>query len=1089
MRGVGRSATLGLVSDRAALDEAPATVLPLWWWARGLNLRERIDTPRPPAADRVGRGIRSGLWSLGDRAGFAARLADMALSDDLASALGDELPERLGARAAKPGWAHYIELAVAAAGEEPPEKSEACDGTGSPAEGAEVFLPALRPLIAPAWAAVASRIALPEAELGAVRSGFETRLGDQLARQSARTLVRELSRERAAGRLIGATAQERFAAFTASLGTRQGLALLFTRYPVLGRMLGQTAVYAVEAMVELADRLHTDRGRLAAELFGGADPGVLTRLELGCGDPHQGNRSVAILHFAAGSAVYKPRPLDQHALLDEAADWLNSKVAGLGLRTPRTVRGDGYGWLEFIEHRLCESVTEADRFYWREGALLALLYTIDGTDVHYENLIACGDQPVLVDAETLLHSGLSFATTAGADPAAEALQASVYRTGLLPYLLIGDNGALDISAIGRTESGSYPSDALCWQDAGTDEMRAVRRPIRSPAAAGQNQPLADGHPAGRADYRAALLRGFRTSYDAICRHRAELLARTGFPTRWADSPGRLIVRATRFYATLLEESTHPDLLRDALARDTVFALLWTESKGDPARQRLIEDEIADLWCGDVPLFVHRPAQTVVWTARGAGLHGALCASSLATVLDKITAMSEVERYDQEWVIAATLAVSSAESHPGGPRSRLARGPASIALATPSRLLAAACGIADQIAARAVRGGGRANWIGMERVADRHWTVLPMGGGLAEGYCGVALFLAQIGRLARAERYTALAREAVRPLPLLLSCMADDPEVSAAVGPGALSGLGGIVYTLVRLSDLLDEGIDGCLPDALSALTHAAHALIAGPPDDPSDGAVLAGLAHGLAGALVAALLMHETSGADDAAALARRLADRLQSLVGDGTGAPGFAGGDAGIGWALLRYARTAAFAADAQPHAAAGTTLLRSALDTALGARDLSWSSGLSGVLVAAADALGPADRWTPQSELDRCIRLLAAPEPAADLSLHQGAAGALEPLLALAARGHLAAREALDRRAGSLLGLIEQEGPLCGTPDRVPTPGLLTGLSGIGYALLRLAFPETVPSIALLDRAGKTPGGPSGTVRNSGAPRRNTR
>jgi lantibiotic modifying enzyme len=265
-----------------------------------------------------------------------------------------------------------------------------------------------------------------------------------------------------------------------------------------------------------------------------------------------------------------------------------------------------------------------------------------------------------------------------------------------------------------------------------------------------------------------------------------------------------------------------------------------------------------------------------------------------------------------------------------------------------------------------------------------------------------------------------------------------------------------------------------------------------PSSDPSDGVALAGLAHGLAGALIAALVMHEATGADDAAGLARRLADRLQVLAGDGTGEPGFAGGDAGVGWALLRYARTTAFAADAQPHAAAGVALLRSALDTALGARDardLSWHSGLSGVLIAAADVLGPAGRWIPESELDRCIRLLATPEAAIDLSLRRGTAGTLEPLLALAARGHLAAREALDRRAGSLLGRIEQQGPLCGTPDRVPTPGLLTGLSGIGYALLRLAFPATVPSVALLDRATGTPGGPTGAVRNPGAPRQTTK
>lgn len=1071
---------MSLVSERADLDDAPAQALPQWWWARGLNLRERLDAPLPPTAGRVAGGKRSGLWSLGDRAGFTARLAAMALSDDLAFALGEELPTRLGARTAKPAWARYIERAVAAAPQEATEPTQAPGSSTIEAEGADAFLPALRPLIAPAWAEVAARISLPQGEAGPVRDAFEERLGDQLARQSARALVTELSRARTAGRLPGATSRDRFTAFTARLGTRQGLSGLFTRYPVLARMLGQTAVYAVEYMVELTGRLHADRERLAAELFHGADPGALVRLDLGRGDPHQGNRSVAIVHFADGTAVYKPRPLDQHALLDEAVGWLNAKVAGLGLRTPRSVRGEGYGWLEFIEHRWCESITEADRFYRRQGALLALLYAVDGTDVHFENLIACGDQPVLVDAETLLHSGLPFATTNGADPAAEALQASVHRTGLLPHMVIGDNGALDVSALGRTEGGVYPSDALCWKGAGTDEMRVVRGPVPGPA--GQNQPLSTGRPAGHADHRAALLEGFRVSYDAIARHRAELLHENGFLTRWAHSPARLIVRSTRFYTTLLEESAHPDLLRDALVRDAVFALLWTESAGDSARQRLIEAEIADLWRGDVPLFIHRPARTAVWTAEGAGLHGVLPATSLGTVLDKIAAMSEVDRYDQEWVIAATLAVSGANTASGGPRSQLARRPASTVVPTPSRLLTAACGIADEIGARAVHGGGRANWLGVERVADAHWAVLPMGGGLAEGYCGVALFLAQIGELAGAERYTALARAAMRPVPALLSCMADNPELSAAVGPGALSGLGGIIYTLIRMSVLLVDDVGDCLPDALTALTHAADGLT----DHPVGDGALTSLADGLAGALVAAVLIQETTGSPDAGALACRLADRLLSFVkGEGTGSPGFARGDAGIGWALLRYAGTSASAAEAevgaeaQPHAAAGAALLRSALDAALRTSgDLSWHSGLAGVVLAAAAALGPAGRWAPEGGLAQCVRLLAASAPAHDLSLRQGALGVIEPLLVLTEQGNACAREALTRRAGGVLGLIDQQDYLCGTPDHVPSPGLLTGLSGIGYALLRMGFPEKVPSIALLDRTAGTGGGLSATV-----------
>ncbi|MFF0219852.1 type 2 lanthipeptide synthetase LanM family protein [Streptomyces vinaceus] len=1060
-----------MTNTATTAEESQVGGLAPTWWARALNLRERLaapGTPVPAPADAPhSRPAPSPLGALGDSDGFAARLASLGVTQDTAYALAAEAPGRLAARTDKPEWARTVERIVAEAPAEAPAGA-AAELPAADAEGAAVFLPALRPLVRSAWEQAAADLDLTGGELDAVRAAFEERLGDRLIRQAARTLVRELHRARTEGLLAGETPQERFADFVARLGTRQGLAGLFTRHPVLARMLGQACGQAAEATVELFARFTADRPGIVAGLLDGTDPGALVRVDLGRGDVHQGNRSVALLHFAGGAAVvYKPRPLDQHVLLDRAVGWANAKVAGLGLRTPRSVRGEGYGWLEFIEHGWCSSPTELDRFYRRQGALLALLYAIDGVDMHYENVIACGDQPVLVDAETLLHAGLPAAVTCGSDPAAEALAASVYRTCLLPSLLIGENGAMDISALGGGDGGSYPSDGLRWEAAGTDEMRLVRAPVTT--GAGQNRPGPQGGTAGHADHRAALLEGFRAGYDAITEHRAELLGTgagdTGLLARWATSPGRLIARSTRLYTTLLDESTHPDLLGDALTRDTVLAVLWTESEHDPARRRLIEDEIADLWSGDVPLFFHHPADTALRTSRGTRLDGVLPAPGLHTARAKIAAMGEVDRHDQEWIISATLAVTGANLSVGGPRSTLAGPAAPVVVPEPSRLLAAACGIADEIAARAVHGGDRVNWLGLEQVSGDHWAVLPMGGGLAQGYCGVALFLAQLGALTGAERYTDLARRAVRPLPALLAALAADPELGAAVGPGALHGLGGIVYTAARLAPLLGEDLADCLPDALAALERAALA----DTEEGADGP--AGLADGLAGALAAAVAAQRTYGSV-ARGSARRLADRLlaraeKHLADQRPAVPGFAHGDAGIGWALLRYA--AALEEAGEPgasYARTGAALLRPALEEALlRPADLDWHSGLAGTALAAADVLG-AD-LLPAAELDRCAALLGAPGASPDLSLHRGSLGSLELLGVLAGQGHEGARADLGHRAGEVLGRLEDHGHRCGTPDHVPSPGFLTGLSGIGYALLRLGFPARVPSVLLLEPA----------------------
>ena len=52
----------------------------------------------------------------------------------------------------------------------------------------------------------------------------------------------------------------------------------------------------------------------------------------------------------------------------------------------------------------------------------------------------------------------------------------------------------------------------------------------------------------------------------------------------------------------------------------------------------------------------------------------------------------------------------------------------------------------------------------------------------------------------------------------------------------------------------------------------------------------------------------------------------------------------------------------------------------------------------------------------------------------------------------------------AGGILQSISRDGWICGNPLGVESPGLMTGLAGIGYGLLRCAVPERVPSVLTL-------------------------
>ncbi|MFD9890355.1 type 2 lanthipeptide synthetase LanM family protein [Amycolatopsis sp. NPDC059027] len=848
-------------------------------------------------------------------------------------------------------------------------------------------------------------------------------VGDRLVTIAVRTLVRELNRARTAGTLDGSTPEERFADFARRTGTREGLTGLFTTYPVLARLLGQLCLQAVESTVELLDRFTTDRARIA-ESFADGDLGTLLRVYGGAGDSHQRGRSVRLLEFSSGhKVIYKPRPLSLHTRFSGIVGWLNARVPGLELRTVDALARPGYGWLRFVEHRPCASLDDVDRFYRRQGVLLALLHALDATDVHYENVIACGDQPVLVDVETLLQPALP---TPGRqpDPAADVLSRSVQRTMLLPQLLVGERGAIDVSGLGG-RGGQLPSDQVRWLDAGTDRMRLGRIPGILPGAL--NRPRLDGRDVDPAEHTAALLSGFRTGYDTIADAHDELarLVREG-----GGDTIRVLIRPTNFYARILDETTHPDLLRDAQDRDGAFDLLATDSAGDLVREQLVPAEREDLWAGDVPMFTTRPTSSALWDSGGNRIDGMLASPALDAVLGKLGAMSTVDQRDQEWLISAAVASGAAEvTH---------RCADIVADAAPSnapgtaQLLVTACGIADRILARAFGDERRANWLGLEVIDERYWAVLPMGAGLGEGYTGVALFLAQLAELSGIARYRDLAAQAVRPLPALLEKMRADRELADAAGCGGPLGLGGVAYAATRLTALLGDDVPaGLVEQAVAAMPAAG-------PDTPAE------YMTGLAGGLAAMRAVHAATGLDQADRLAQRYAELL--LDRGPSADAGFATGAAGIAWALAGAHHRVDFRTSGRAGFAAFWGAGRG------------WCGGLAGATLAHAQV------GADNAVLDEAVAVLADQAPLKDMSLCHGEAGIVEALCVLAEDGHTGAAAAVRCRVGTLLAALDRHGPRCGTPGAVPSPGLLTGLAGIGYGLLRLGFAERVPSALLL-------------------------
>jgi len=365
------------------------------------------------------------------------------------------------------------------------------------------------------------------------------------------------------------------------------------------------------------------------------------------------------------------------------------------------------------------------------------------------------------------------------------------------------------------------------------------------------------------------------------------------------------------------------------------------------------------------------------------------------------------------------------------------------------------------------GEDRVNWIGLQLVDGTRWMVLPMGASLTDGYLGVGLFLAQLADLTGVSRYATAARRAVPAVARLLGALAGRPHLLSAVGCGA-GGLGGIAYGLARMAVLLDDpGLRDWTETAVRVTAQAAD--LAPPP----------GWLAGRSGCLAAMTAVRAETGSAAAEALARTCADELTELVertggqcvaGAGPVPAGFAAGTAGIAWALT------SFAAGGAPsrHLRAGHRAVRSTgepFSAAGAAGGNGWCRGAAGLLLARA-CLGEAGLAGSRA----ASQALAGRPLLHDLSLCHGELGIADCLAVLgraASDGSAAAQS--RRRAGFILDAVGRHTRYCGTPGGVETPGLLSGLAGIGYGLLRLGFPDRVPSVLLLEPAPQSPPRPA--------------
>lgn len=1050
--------------------------------AEALRQRWRASAPfgragTPGAAGRLGHGAR--LWR---RRLAAAGLDEPGLLAVLATDGGPD-----------PEWAADLRAAYGAP--VPPRAEWPVNDPELP------FFGLVEPLVG--W--LRRRLLTRVPPLGRDRLPAPERLVDLLLRgllprlnaMVQRTCLLELAACRNAGLLTGATPQDRFASFQRRLRDPAYRRRLLTRYPVLARQLAVTGRLWTRQALEFLTRLDDDLPELVRTFSPDRDPGTVVEIVTGLGDPHRGARSVAMLRFASGLRVmYKPRPaaLDTH--FQSLLSWLNARTPGPRFRVLRCLDRGRYGWMEYVQPAPPADAAALRRYHRRQGGLLALLYLLHAGDVHAENLIPAGDQPVLVDLETLFQPALPALRPTG-ESAAERLAAdlasgSVLHTGLLP----GRPSPWGAGRAGMAAGGSAPHRAAVRlptiADAGTERMRVeLTQPDEPAGPAGSGDPVGRGADGLRvSEHVPDVVTGFTEVYRVLLAHREDLAAPHGPLAAFATDEVRVLVRDTMTYAMLLGAAFHPGLLVDGLDRERHFDRLWSEVTRRPGLAAFTEAERRDLWQGDIPVFTTGVAGGPVRDSRGAPVPDVPVVPGLRIVRDILARLGPADLARQLWLIRACVAVNGVRREQRFLFPRYPTEPAE-APAPDTRLATAAAAIADRLAGLAVRQGGTAAWIGAQFGVHRTCAVGVLGPNLPDGLLGIALFLARYADLTGDPAARRLARHTTRTAVAQIR----RGLLGRVLG---LAGLGGAVYGLSHLGVLWAD--DRLLREADRLIEELAGRLASDRQFEVMEGA---------AGALFGLVARYRAGPDGRLRDLLARTADHLvtaQRPYGSGASwlpaelvdsgladrpLAGFAHGTAGIAAALLAAAdilddgtcRTAAergfdYEQDLFDPRKGGWRDLRD--HTRTGAIDIvfedgspdrpdrpvAWCHGAPGVGVARLAAL--AHPGLAGGAAARTAELTAA---VADTlragfgnghSLCHGDLGSLDFLQLVADRTtDDALRERVRRQTTTVLDTVDRSGWHCGLHRDIAIPGLLTGLAGIGYGLLRLLAPDRVPSV----------------------------
>lgn len=402
-------------------------------------------------------------------------------------------------------------------------------------------------------------------------------------------------------------AEDEAAEFQLYLAQRFGKACdcqgFYQEYPVLQKLLVTRLHYALSNLSLFLEALEAAQPKLQAK-WHLQFPLTINHFITGQGDSHSGGKTVVQIEINQVPLIFKYKNLQIGEGFNHFLQFVETLAPKSSFYKVARVCGPDYTFEEKVEQKSCASQQELQQFYRHYGELLAVVYWLGSSDLHMENLIARGCDPVLIDVETILAVRLPAKPGEVFSKAYLKNLDSIMTAGLLPTQKKWGH-TVELSALG----GKRQKLARKVNKSTAEKSSAIHiEKAEAYIEMAQNLPLLNGVPVDYHAYSQELLAGFQELNQILCQNRKKV--QTAIENCFTNQELRVLLRDTENYGHLLDFATHPSCMSNYPEREKITENLWHTRYVLPAA---IPYEVADLLNHDVPLFTVKTDQTnLLW---------------------------------------------------------------------------------------------------------------------------------------------------------------------------------------------------------------------------------------------------------------------------------------------------------------------------------------------------------------------------------------------------------------------------------------------------------------------------------------------